>query len=170
MERALNRELKYAFAIHVAKYMGIGLVSGSIVHAGTLGGNSYKYVGFILAGTVMTLLGYVLEYRQKNQPVGARILGLAVLLSFGTGMLSGGVQHYADNPAYGVLLLSIGLVITFLAMAYKDFSDLISFKFVPAALLVGGALYFALPFVNAMFLSNASDAGHSHADGEKHDH
>jgi uncharacterized membrane protein YccC len=134
MEIKLNRDLKYAFAIHVAKYIGIGLVSGSIVHAGTLGGNSLKYVGFIVAGILMTLVGYVLEHRFKNEPIGARILFLAVCLSFGTGMLSGGVQHYADNPAYGVVLLSVGLIITFLALAYKDFAKVMSFKFVPLAL------------------------------------
>ncbi|MGL4488515.1 MAG: hypothetical protein ACRCU5_03620 [Rhizobiaceae bacterium] len=162
----MDRDLKYAFAIHVAKYIGIGLVSGSIVHAGTLGGSSFKYIGLIVAGILMTLLGYVLEHRHEKKAIGARFLFLAVCLSFGTGMLSGGVQHYADNPAYGALLLSAGLIITFLALAYKDFEHVISMKVAVGALAVAGALFVALPFANAVLFPGA--VGHVHTDDHAH--
>jgi hypothetical protein len=83
----MNKELKYAFLIHICKYLGIALVSGSIVHAGTLGGSSSKYFALIVVGIFLTVLGNYLEYKVKNIKIGANILLLAILLSFGTGML-----------------------------------------------------------------------------------
>lgn len=145
-------------------------MSGSIVHAGTLGGNSWKYTSLIAAGVLLTVFGNYLEYRRDNLKIGAKLLFLTILLSLGTGMLSGGVQHFADNPAYGSLLLSVGVGITFLSLAYKDFAETFSFKFVPATVLVGAMLYLTLPVLSsALGLESANinqqhDDGHAHAD------
>lgn len=159
----MNKELKYAFIIHLSKYLGIALVSGSIVHAGTLGGNTYKYIGLIVVGICLTVLGNYLEYKVKNIKIGMNIFLLAILLSFGTGMLSGGVQHYSDNPAYGSVLLSFGLILTFISLAYKDFSNVISKKSIYLISVISIILYFLLSIIgnSPLFLKSSDNVNDS---------
>lgn len=156
----MNKELKNAFIIHLCKYLGISLVSGSIVHAGTLGGNSIKYIMLIAIGIFLTVTGNYLEYRVKNIKVGLNIFALAILLSFGTGMLSGGVQHYSDNTAYGSTLLALGFILTFTSLAYKDFANKVTNKSIFIVSLISIGLYFTLSFVGHNFISESSYDNH----------
>jgi hypothetical protein len=166
----LIRELKYAYVIHICKYLGIALMSGSIVHAGTLGGSNLKYLGLIAVGILLTVFGNYLEYEVKNVKVGAKILFLAICLSFGTGMLSGGIQHFSDNPAFSAALLTIGAIITFFSLAYKDFPGVLSFKAIPIAGLVGLAFYLVVPVIGDMVVSENEGHGHHDAVEEVHTH
>lgn len=156
----MNKELKYAFLIHICKYLGIALVSGSIVHAGTLGGNIHKYIALIAVGIFLTVLGNYLEYKVKNIKVGANILLLAILLSFGTGMLSGGIQHFDDKPAYGSILLSLGLILTFISLAYKDFASVVTKKSLSIIAVISIAMYIILSTVGANLVSRLPNDGH----------
>lgn len=148
----MNKQLKYAFIIHICKYLGIALVSGSIVHAGTLGGSIHKYISLIIIGIFLTVLGNYLEYKVKNIKVGANILLLAILLSFGTGMISGGIQHYSDNTAYGAILLSFGLMLTFVSLAYKDFANVVSKRSLFTIAIISIILYFILSTIGASLI------------------
>ncbi len=165
----MNKQLKYAFLIHICKYLGIALVSGSIVHAGTLGGSSSKYIGLIIVGIFLTVLGNYLEYKVKNIKVGADIFLLAILLSFGTGMISGGIQHYTDNAAYGSILLSFGLLLTFISLAYKDFAKVVSRKSILIVAVISIILYFFLSIVGADIVSRFPSDGHHEEVGTLHD-
>ena len=156
----MNKELKYAFLIHLCKYLGIALVSGSIVHAGTLGGSSVKYIFLIATGILLTVTGNYLEYKVKNITVGWNILFLAILLSFGTGMLSGGIQHYSDNPGYGSILLSLGLLLTFVSLAYKDFGKVVTQKSIITVTVISLIVYLLLSTVGASLVSHVPDDGH----------
>jgi hypothetical protein len=140
----MNKQLKNNFIVHLCKYLGIALVSGSIVHAGTLGGNTHKYIILIIVGILLTVYGNYLEHKVQNLKISKGFIILAVLLSFGTGMLSGGIQHYSDNPDFGSVLLSLGLLITFLAFAYKDFSKVISKKAIGIMAITSLASFFIL--------------------------
>lgn len=160
----MNKELKYAFIIHVCKYLGIALVSGSIVHAGTLGGGISKYIALIIVGIFLTILGNYFEYKVKNIKIGANILLLAILLSFGTGMLSGGIQHYSDNPEYSSILLSLGLILTFISLAYKDFANVVSRKSIWIIAIISIILYLILSTVGASLVSELSIHGHNDAE------
>ena len=157
----MNKQLKYAFIIHICKYLGIALVSGSIVHAGTLGGSSSKYIGLIIVGIFLTVFGNLLENKIKNIKIDGHMLILAILLSFGTGMLSGGVQHYSDNPAYGSILLSFGLILTFVSLAYKDFAQVVSKKSLSIIAVVSVFLYFLLSTVGADLVSKLPSDHHN---------
>lgn len=163
----MNKQLKYAFLIHICKYLGIALVSGSIVHAGALGGNIHKYVVLIAIGIFLTVLGNYLEYKVKNIKVGANIFLLAILLSFGTGMLSGGIQHYSDNTAYGAILLSLGLILTFISLAYKDFANAVSKKSISIIAIISIILYLILSTVGASLVSKLSSDGHGDSHNQK---
>jgi hypothetical protein len=168
----VNKDLKNAYIVHICKYLGIALVSGSIVHAGTLGGSNLKYMAFIAIGIALTVFGSYLEYAVKNIAVSAKLLLLTIALSFGTGMLSGGIQHFADNPAYGSMLLSLGAIITFLSMAYKDFPETFKLKLVAPAIAASAVMYFALPLLSYSFMNDHGEAGHhgDEAKTEVHEH
>lgn len=49
----------------------------------------------------------------------AHLVGAALLLSLGIGMLAGGIQHFADFPARAALLIPLGLVASFVAYVVK---------------------------------------------------
>jgi hypothetical protein len=155
----MDMHLRDAFIIHICKYLGIALVSGSIVHAGTLGGSTMKYVSLIGVGILLTVVGHYLENKASHKAIDAQFVALAVALSFGTGMLSGGVQHYLDNPAYGAVLLSLGLVLTFLALGYKDFKRTLTARSVGIVCATSVVLFIGTYTILPQFLPADS---HSH--------
>lgn len=48
------------------------------------------------------------------------IVAASLMLSFGIGMLSGGLQHFDDFPARGAVLVPTGIVVSFIAYGIKD--------------------------------------------------
>lgn len=156
----MNTKLKYAFIIHICKYLGIALVSGSIVHAGTLGGSIDKYLTLIVIGILLTVYGNYLEHKVQHLKINSNFIALAILLSFGTGMISGGIQHYTDNTVYGSILLSLGLMITFTALAYQDFATVVSKKSLSVVAIISIILYFILSTIGASLVSKLPSDSH----------
>ncbi|MFC6751611.1 hypothetical protein [Deinococcus aquaticus] len=76
-------------------------IAGGIVHLG-LGENTTFYVTLAAVGVVCFTAGnYLQEYVIHNNARGtglARFLLVSFVLSIGIGMMTGGVQHYLDNP------------------------------------------------------------------------
>ncbi len=58
-----NMGLQQAYITHLLRYVGVGLISGSIVHAGTLGGHWVRYLVLIALGAAMFGFGVWLEHR-----------------------------------------------------------------------------------------------------------
>jgi len=164
----MNRELKYNFIIHLCKYLGIGLLSGSIVHAGTLGGNNIKYIVLISFGILLTVVGNYLEYKLKNIKVGSKLLFLTIGLAFGTGMLSGSIQHYLDNPMYGAVLFSIGLVLAFVTLAYKDYYNEKHIKSIIFILVISFISYVILANIIPKFIPQSFLSKHNHSNKYEH--
>ncbi|WP_338675318.1 hypothetical protein V1460_21830 [Streptomyces sp. SCSIO 30461] len=84
-------------------FVGAGLISGAVVHH-PLDPARYTTVGIIGVGVflVATLVNEFLL--ATDRPPFARalvVIGASLLLSFGIGMLSGGLQHFDDFPARG---------------------------------------------------------------------
>jgi hypothetical protein len=111
-------------------------------------------------GIFLTVAGNYLEQKIKNTKVSKSFILLAIILSFGTGMLSGGVQHYDDNTAYGSILLSVGLVITFLSLAYKDFKADINKKSILIIVFTSIILYLVLAFALPQILNLNGERSH----------
>ncbi|MFI2433289.1 hypothetical protein [Streptomyces sp. NPDC018693] len=58
----------------------------------------------------------------KQRPKASRVLGLvaaSLALSFGIGMLSGGLQHFEDFPERGAMLIPFGLTLSFIAYVLR---------------------------------------------------
>jgi membrane associated rhomboid family serine protease len=161
-------ELKQGFIVHICKYLGVALVAGSIVHAGTLGGHISKYIILICVGTALTVYGNILENNIKHLKMSKVTILLSIVLSFGTGMLSGGVQHFADNPAYGAVLLSLGFFITFIAFGYISFRSTMKRVLIVQIAIISILLYIALSFVVANLIPTHSNYDHHSVQNNTH--
>ena len=54
-----------AFLTYIAKYLGIALIAGSVVHIGTLQNGVTRYVVLIIIGLILTILGGLKEAKAK---------------------------------------------------------------------------------------------------------
>ena len=124
-----------SFASHMLRYVGVGLISGSIVHAGTLGGNVTQYVALIVLGVIAFIYGTYLEYENKIDKKFVSFILISVVISIGTGMVSGGTQHYLDGPVFASIILPIGLLVSYIAYLYRDFKSNFSFKKIGIAII-----------------------------------
>ncbi len=115
----LSKEDKDYFT-YVAKYLGVALISGSVVHIGTLQNGVTRYIVLMLLGLVLMMIGNVREAKANGQKINLNYLAIITGLSFATGFLSGGVQHYLDNPSYAGWLLGLGAIITYITFFLKD--------------------------------------------------
>lgn len=108
------------FLIYIGKYLGVALIAGSVVHIGTLQNGFSRYIILMCIGLVLMITGNVLEAKQNGQKINLNYLLLITGLSFATGFLSGGIQHYLDNPSYAGTLLGIGLLGAYITYFIKD--------------------------------------------------
>ena len=153
-----------AFISHLARYVGVGLISGSIVHAGTLGGSGIRYVVLILVGIIAFGVGTYLENRDQKIKNISKYISMSIIISVGTGMVSGGTQHYLDGPYFAAGLISIGLLIAYISFNYRDFRSKLTLKQIVLAIIISLALGTGLYFV-ARYVPVTSD---HHEDSEIH--
>lgn len=109
-----------AFLTYIAKYLGVALIAGSVVHIGTLQNGATRYVILIVIGLMLTILGNIKEAKGQGQKINLNYFLIITGLSFATGFLSGGIQHYLDNPSYAGMLLGIGIIVTYVTFFLKD--------------------------------------------------
>lgn len=108
------------FLTYIGKYLGVALISGSVVHIGTLQNGFTRYVILAIVGLALMMIGNVYEARHNGQQINLNYLLILTGLSFATGFLSGGIQHYLDNPVYAGYLLSIGIFVAYITYFWKD--------------------------------------------------
>ena len=128
------------FSSHILRYVGVGLISGSVVHAGTLGGESVKYIVLIILGILAFIIGTYLEHEDIVDKKFVSFILISVLVSIGTGMVSGGTQHYLDGPVFASVLLPIGLLVAYIAYVYRDFRSALSIQKILVATLLATLL------------------------------
>jgi peptidoglycan/LPS O-acetylase OafA/YrhL len=156
------------FWSHIARYVGVGMISGSIVHAGTLGGNVMKYVVLVVLGILVFLTGIYLEQYSKGERLPMRYIIITVIVSIGTGMVSGGVQHYLDGPYVAALLIPAGLLLAYISFIYRDYRKQYSVKdiFVKTLLFacIGAVLYAGAYMLSRNEETTAGIIGDGHTD------
>ena len=108
------------YLTYLVKYMGVALIAGSVVHIGTLQNGFTRYLILGVIGLVLMIVGNIIEAKQNGQKIDLNYLLILTGLSFATGFLSGGIQHYLDNPVYAGYLLSIGIFVSYLTYFWKD--------------------------------------------------
>lgn len=123
------------FIIHILSYLGVALIGGSIVHIGTLDGGSLRYVILGCIGVMLMIIGSVLEAQTNKEPVNIKYLGIVTALAISTGLLSGGIQHFLDNPMYAGYLLAVGLVVSYISFAGKYHANTTTLGIITVAIL-----------------------------------
>ncbi|MFF3213455.1 hypothetical protein ACFYYB_22600 [Streptomyces sp. NPDC002886] len=168
---ARTRPLAARYLGYVGYFVGAGLISGAVVHH-PLDPDRYTRIAaygalVFLAATVLN--EFVLTRERPGLPRLLLVMGASLLLSFGIGMLSGGLQHFDDFPARGAVLVPAGLVVSFVAYVIKDADTPARrvFGLVGLAVLVTAALAFLGLREVAASMENAPAGGHSHGGAEE---
>ena len=107
------------FTIYLASYLGVALIGGSIVHVGAFESQSTRYIILGIIGVGLMVAGSLLEASINKEAISIKYFGIATALAVATGFLSGGVQHYLDDPIYAGYLLAIGIVVSYIAFTAK---------------------------------------------------
>lgn len=156
---------------YVLYFVGAGLISGAVVHH-PLDPDRYTVVAItgVLVFLVATLINEFLL--APDRPPLSRalvVIGASLLLSFGIGMLSGGLQHFEDFPERGAVLVPLGIVVSFVAFVLKDSEASSRRVFSPLGLvilLIAGGGYFGLgTLASGMSAEAPAGGGHSHGGG-----
>lgn len=134
-----KQSVEKAYVSHLLRYVGVGLISGSIVHMGTLGGGHTRYIILIMMGVVAFIAGTLLEKRESKSSITA-FIGISVIMSIGVGMVSGGTQHYLDGPTYAAFLIPIGAAVGYFTFLFRDYKSEITTKRILAMLLIAMGL------------------------------
>jgi hypothetical protein len=93
------------------------------------------------------------------------LITTSLLLSFGIGMLSGGIQHFTDFPDRATILIPVGLTLSFFAFCLKNETLR---KGLLKKSIVGGLVVLALSTGSYFALGNLAaslePSGHTHVE------
>ncbi|MDJ0383184.1 hypothetical protein [Streptomyces sp. G-G2] len=156
---------------YVGYFVGAGLISGAVVHHPL---DPARYTRIALYGALVFLAATVVNefLLARERPGLSRMLvviGASLMLSFGIGMLSGGLQHFEDFPARATVLVPAGLLLSFIAYVVKD-ADIPwqrIFSLVGLTVLMAAALAFLGLRQVASSMPVAPAGGHSHGTAEQ---
>ncbi|MFE1788728.1 hypothetical protein ACFW7J_10090 [Streptomyces sp. NPDC059525] len=174
LRRARRGSLAARYLGYVGYFVGAGLISGAVVHHPL---DPARYTRIALYGAAVFLAAtvlneFLLTRERPGLPRALVVIGSSLALSFGIGMLSGGLQHFDDFPARGAVLVPAGLVVSFIAYVIKD-ADIANrrvFGVVGLAVLITAALAFLGLREVAASMEKEFGAGHSHGSAEESGH
>ncbi|MEV0375948.1 hypothetical protein AB0I10_40625 [Streptomyces sp. NPDC050636] len=152
---------------YVGYFVGAGLISGAIVHHPLDPARYTRIAGYgVLVFLAATVLNEVILKRDRpSWPRMLLVLGASLMLSFGIGMLSGGLQHFEDFPDRAAVLVPLGLALSFVAYTLKEASTPLRriFSLFGLAVLVTSLIAFAgLRQLAADIAEQPAGHGHSH--------
>ncbi|MFC9292600.1 hypothetical protein ACFTWH_30380 [Streptomyces sp. NPDC057011] len=167
--RSRRKALLARYLGYVGYFVGAGLISGAVVHHPL---DPARYTRIAVYGVVVFLAAtalneFLLADRKPTPGRVVSIMGASLLLSFGIGMLSGGLQHFEDFPARAAVLIPIGIVLSFAAYVIKDEHSSWRRLFGPAGLAVLMAALLALGGLRyvASSIAGQPDGGGGHSHG-----
>lgn len=155
---------------YVLYFVGAGLISGAVVHHPL---DPARYTKIAVIGVLVFLAATVVNefLLATDRPALRRailVIGASLLLSFGIGMLSGGLQHFEDFPDRGAVLVPLGITVSFVAFVLKDAHSSWRRIFGPmglAVLLTATVSFFGLRAVADGLGESSGESGHSHGEG-----
>lgn len=152
---------------YVFNFVGAGMVSGGVVHYPL---NESFYGALSIAGAFVFTIGAIVTEIVNGRKLGnaLRVIFLittSLLLSFGIGMLSGGIQHFTDFPDRATILIPAGLTLSFLAFCLKNETLR---KGLMKKSLIGGLVVITLAGSSYFALGNLAatlePSGHTHGE------
>ncbi|WP_367318647.1 hypothetical protein [Streptomyces sp. HUAS ZL42] len=155
---------------YVLYFVGAGLISGAVVHHPL---DPARYTKIAILGVLVFLTAtlvneFLLAADRPALPRAVLVIVSSLLLSFGIGMLSGGLQHFEDFPARGAVLVPLGITVSFVAFVLKDPQSSWRRIFGPvglAVLLTATVSFFGLRTIADGLGETPGEGGHSHGGG-----
>ncbi|WP_171134092.1 MFS transporter [Streptomyces gossypiisoli] len=154
---------------YATTFVGAGLISGAVVHH-PLDPDRYTVIALVGAAVFLgaTLLNEFLLKRQR--PSASKVVAIvlaSLALSFGIGMLSGGMQHFEDFPERAAMLIPFGLALSFVAYVLRY--DPARWRSIigPTGLLVlvtAAVAFIGLRGIAADMAAESGGGGHSHGE------
>jgi len=169
---------------YLLMFLGMGLISGSIVHAAQADMRQYALVLMAIGAVLFALGSYLNEVLFKTGILGDSVLkyvSVSLLLALGIGMVSGAAQHFYDTPVFASYIAPIGIFVSSLAFAIRQgyvlhrrnwvFMILLGVVFATVFHLALRSYASSLPVgVGHHGVAAASMHGDVHDDGHDHDH
>ena len=130
-------------------FVGAALIAGAVVHYPI---DPPVYTVICVVGAFVFLLGTVVNefVFAAERPALGRAVSLvtfSLLLSFGVGLLGGGIQHFEQFPERSAAMTPVGLLMSFAAFVAKDpegrWRNVVSI-FGASVVLVAGATWFGM--------------------------
>ena len=144
------------YLVYVLLFVGAGMVSGGVVHY-PLNEGFYGVLA-VLGGLVFVFGSLANELlSERGLPKAGALASLiltSLLLSFGIGMLSGGIQHFTDFPSRAALLVPAGITLSFIAYCFK--ANLFK-KTAIKKVATTGALVLGLAFSSLVILTKVAN-------------
>jgi hypothetical protein len=146
-------------------FMGAALIAGAVVHYPI---DPPQYTVICIVGALVFLLGTIVNefVLAAERPNARQVLGLvafSLLLSFGVGMVGGGIQHFTQFPERSAAMTPIGLVMSYAAFIAKDNDGRWHHAF--SAFGAGVILVAGLTWLGMSALGSTIDSeGHSHGE------
>lgn len=148
-------------------FVGAALIAGAVVHYPI---DPPVYTVICAVGALVFLLGTVVNefVFAAERPTLTRAISLvafSLLLSFGVGLLGGGIQHFEQFPGRSAAMTPIGLLMSYAAFVAKDqegrWRDLVS-PFGAGLLVVAALTWFGMDAL----ASTMEPAEHDHGTSE----
>ena len=155
---------------YVLNFVGAGMVSGGVVHYPL---NESFYGALSITGAFVFTIGAIVTELVNGRRLGnaLRVVFLvttSLMLSFGIGMLSGGIQHFTDFPDRATVLIPAGLTLSFIAFCFKN--ETLRKGLIKKS-LVGGLVVVAIStgayFALGNLAASLEPSGHSHGETEE---
>jgi hypothetical protein len=146
-------------------FMGAALIAGAVVHYPL---DPPVYTVICIVGALVFLLGTVVNefILAPERPAFGRAIALvtfSLLLSFGVGMVGGGIQHFEAFPERSAAMAPIGLLMSYAAFVAKDPEG--RWRHVFSLFGAGVVVVTALTWVGMSALADSMEStgsGHSH--------
>ena len=108
---------------YLVMFLGMGLISGSIIHAAQPEMRQYSLTLMAIGAVLFALGSYLNEVLFKTGVMGDNLIKyvlLSLLLAVGIGMVSGSTQHFFDTPIFASYVAPLGIFISSVAFAIRQ--------------------------------------------------
>ncbi|MFG2330006.1 hypothetical protein ACGFMM_10305 [Streptomyces sp. NPDC048604] len=161
-----KKSLPARYSGQMLYFMGAALIAGAVVHYPI---DPKLYTIICVVGAFVFLLGTVVNefVLADERPVLSQAVSLvafSLLLSFGVGMVGGGIQHFEQFPERSAWMTPIGLLMSYVAFVAKDSKG--RWRHLVSPFAAGVVVVSALVWLGMTALAGTiSSDGHSHDSG-----
>lgn len=160
-----KKSLPARYSGQMLYFMGAALIAGAVVHYPI---NPSLYTIICVVGAFVFLLGtivneFVLADERPVLSQAVSLVAFSLLLSFGVGLVGGGIQHFEQFPERSAWMTPIGLLMSYVAFVAKDSKG--RWRHLVSPFAAGVVVISALAWLGMTAL-----AGTISSDGHSHDH